>query len=99
MWLSGKFTNSSFKQQMIKRRIPALSEMNTLFLPVELQAIESEAFDGISAEAIIIPEGCTTIEPNAFTNCKKLFYVRVPTGIEIPSDAFEGSSNIVIDQQ
>ena len=99
MWLSGKFKDSSFTRQMIKSRIPALNEMNTMFLPAGLQSVESETFDGIAAEAIIIPDGCTTVAPGAFMNCKNLLYLRAPAGIEIPLDVFEGSPSLIIDQQ
>ena len=60
---------------------------------VELRAVpalETEAFDGITAEAVIISDGCTTIESGAFVNCANLIYVRIPAGTEVAEDAFEG---------
>ena len=72
--------------------------MNVPKLPSALKTIETEAFDGVLANAIIIPDECTTIEPRAFTNCKNLLYIRIPAGVEIPADAFVGSPNVAIDQ-
>ena len=65
---------------------------NVLELPTGLKAIEEEAFAGITARTVVIPEGCTSIGSRAFADCGSLKYVVIPdsvTGIE--GDAFEGS--------
>jgi hypothetical protein len=76
-----------------------LENLRVLKLPASLKAIEKEAFEGIAAEAIMIPETCTAIKPRAFVNCQNLLYVRIPAGVEIPTDAFTGCPHVVIDQR
>ena len=94
------FENPAFEiQSKTDLIIPALGNMNVLKLPAFLKTIETEAFEGIAAEAIIVSDRCTAIEPKAFINCKNLLYIRIPTGIEIPKDAFTGCPNVVIDQR
>ena len=97
---SKAFENPAFTVQSNENySIPALKDMNVLKLPAFLTTIETEAFDGIAAEAVIIPDGCITIEPRAFVDCENLLYVRVPAGVEIPEDAFSGCPYVMIDQR
>ena len=96
--VSNAFTNPAFEiRSKSDLTIPALEEMNALYLPAFLTTVETEAFDHIAAEAIIIPDECTTIAPRAFVNCGNLLYVSVPAGAEIPRDAFAGCPKVVID--
>ena len=98
--VSKEFENTAFTTQRKENLvIGALNSLNVLKLPAFLKTIETEAFENIAAEAIIIPNECTTIEPKAFINCKNLLYIRIPAGIEIPDDAFDGCPNVVIDQR
>ena len=67
-------------------------------LPVDLKAIEDEAFRGLALEAVIIPDGCESIGNYAFADCLNLIYVRIPTSVtSIADDAFDGCPNVVID--
>ena len=72
----------------------------TLNLPAGLAVIGEEAFMGDeSLEAVIVPEGCQSIEARAFANCPNLIYVRIPASVEsIADDAFEGSNQVRIDR-
>ena len=98
--VSNEFKNTAFTIQKKENLvIRALNSLNVLKLPAFLKTIETEAFENIAAEAIIIPSECMTIEPKAFINCKNLLYIRIPAGIEIPDDAFDGCPNVVIDQR
>ena len=98
--VSKEFENIAFTTQRKENLvIRALNSLNVLKLPAFLKTIETEAFENIAAEAIIIPNECTTIESKAFINCKNLLYIRIPAGIEIPDDAFDGCPNVVIDQR
>ena len=98
--VSKAFENTAFEIQIKSDlNIPALEDMSVLKLPAFLKTIETEAFEGIAAEAIIIPDGCTTIEPMAFINCRNLLYIRVPAGIELPENTFAGCPNVVVDQE
>lgn len=73
--------------------------VKTLMLPKDLTVIDEEAFAGADCEAIVIPSGCTSIGKNAFANCKKLKYVRIPESVgTIASDAFEGCGSYTVDR-
>ena len=79
--------------------IPALSEINVLRLPANLKEIEEEAFESLPCEAVIIPDGCTTIGSRAFAYCTNLMYVRIPASVtSIAEDAFEGCARVRIDR-
>ena len=52
--------------------------------------IEAEAFSGIAAEAVIIPEGCLTIGSKAFADCPNLKYAQIPANTSYAEDAFDG---------
>lgn len=77
----------------------AAKDMKTLRLPASLKAIRAEAFAGSPAEAVIIPEKCDVIDPEAFVNCRNLIYVRVPAGVTIPDGAFMDSPGVMIDRK
>ena len=98
---SDEFINSAFAAQYtIIRTIPPLSTLNVLDLPDDLETIESEAFAGANCEAVLVPDGCTTIGSKAFANCEDLFYVLIPESVtNIAEDAFEGSPQVIIDRE
>lgn len=63
-----------------------------LQMPTDIERIESEAFCGSTAEAVVIPEGCVSIDARAFADMPSLHYVVLPESVtEIAEDAFEGS--------
>lgn len=69
----------------------------TLTLPVGLNVIDSEAFSGIRAVIVEIPDGVTKINSKAFSDCRHLGVVRIPDSVTfIASDAFSGSTGVVI---
>ena len=51
-------------------------------LPADLKAIESDAFSGISARFVWIPDGVKSIGDNAFAECPNLEYVYLPYSCE-----------------
>lgn len=66
---------------------------NVLELPTGLKAIEEEAFAGISARTVVIPDGCTSIGSRAFADCGSLKYVVIPDSVtSIAENAFAGSN-------
>ena len=70
---------------------------NRLKLPKNLRAIEEQAFEGVSAEIIEIPEGCASIGAKAFLNCEKLVKLYIPASVNnIAFNAFNGCDNLVI---
>ena len=57
-------------------RDAAFENASKLVLPGSLQRIESEAFAGAAADAVIIPEGVTEIGDRAFANSRiKMVYI------------------------
>lgn len=71
--------------------------VNKLTLPADLTEIGEEAFKGVSAVIIEIPEGVTTIGARAFSNCQELMQVYLPNSVtSIAEDAFAGCRNVSI---
>ena len=65
-------------------------------LPAAIQAIEANAFEGIAATVVDIPDGCTSIGNYAFANCPNLTQIRIPVSvITIGTDIFNGCTNTV----
>jgi hypothetical protein len=78
--------------------IPALNNMAVLNLPSGLEIIGEEAFAGIVSEAVIIPDNCREIGPNAFADCANLRYVYIPKSvIRIADNAFDGCAKVILD--
>ena len=71
------------------------SDRRVLDLPANLATIEANAFEGTSAETVILPEGCTFIGARAFAGCRDLEDVYIPTTLtSIAADAFANSPNV-----
>lgn len=71
---------------------------STLKLPSSLTVIKEEAFAGIAAVTVVIPDSCERIESNAFANCPSLKYIIVPanSSVDIAEDAFGGKDVTII---
>ena len=93
-----EFTKYGFEVQTKTIEIPALKDLSVVSLPGMVKAIEDEAFENLACEAIIIPNGCDSIGNYAFRNCKNLKYIRIPANVDIPSNAFEGCKDVVVDR-
>lgn len=100
-WVSNAFTNDVFTiQHAPGGTIPSLGTLSVLRLPANLTVIEEEAFTGLSCQAVILPEGCTTIGSGAFASCTELLYVLIPESVtSIASDAFDGCDLVVVDRR
>ena len=59
-------------------------------LPTGTLEIQSEAFAGIAAAVVYIPDGCGSIGAGAFRDCPNLRQVRIPAGCTIGENAFAG---------
>ena len=83
----------------IDRKTLLLDNMITLTLPSSISIIEEEAFANLACQAIIIPEGCTSIGERAFAGCVNLIYVKIPASVaSYPDNAFAGcNENLIID--
>ena len=97
---SASFANCAFVDAIRKLEdIPSLGAMSVLRLPAMLSAIETEAFEGAAFEAVIVPDGCTSIGSRAFASCPNLIYVKISASVtSIADDAFEGSDQVRIDR-
>ena len=99
-WVSDSFLNPAFSIQTKENcSIPALNALDLLQLPNSVRVIEAEAFDSITAEAVIINQNCERIEAQAFANCSNLIYAFVPENVELNDDAFSGCSLVIIDRK
>ena len=65
------------------------SRTHDLILPASITAIEEEAFEGISATVVYVPDGCLYIGKKAFMN-SSVYRVFVPADCELAEDVFEG---------
>ncbi len=96
--VSKEFENDAFSIQKKENLvISALEDLDVLYLPAAMKTIETGAFDGISAEAVIIMDECTLIEQNAFVNCKNLFYFSIPADLEITDNTIFDNPTMIID--
>ena len=69
------------------------TSMDVLTLPAGLTRIEDEAFCGIRAQVVVVPDGCLSIGHRAFADCAALRYVVLPaTSVEIAEDAFDADA-------
>ena len=63
-------------------------------LPAYLSEIEDEAFEGIGAQMVVIPDGVTSIGSHAFAYCPNLVAVVIPDSVtNIDANAFDGCRN------
>ena len=65
-------------------------------LPTGTLGIQSEAFVGIAATVVYIPNSCRSIGAAAFRDCPNLRQIRIPAGCTIGEDAFAGDFGLRI---
>lgn len=98
-YTSASFQNPSFSTQSRSGIIPALNTMDVLRLPADLTNIETEALSKLACQAVIVPRSCASIGSRAFAQNSSLLYVRIPNTCAVASDAFEGCSNVIVDNR
>lgn len=70
---------------------------NTICLPSAVKEISDEAFTGVGAEYVEIPETATTIGHGAFSQSDALLFINLPDSLtSIAEDAFDGSDNVTV---
>ena len=57
-------------------------------LPAGLTEAEEEAFAGVRAAVVVIPDSCTAVGARAFRGCENLRMIRIPAGCTVGEDAF-----------
>ena len=67
-----------------------------LVLPASLRQVDEEAFRGIPARCVYIPDGCAVIGPRAFADCRSLRRIRIPAGCAVDASAFDGCSGFTV---
>ncbi len=67
----------------------------TFTLPTGTKSIGKNAFAGIKAEVVYVPDQCDKIEAYAFRNCTNLKKIRLPNDCEIDDTAFYGCTNLI----
>lgn len=65
-------------------------------LPAALTTVEAEAFEGIAASIVDVPESCTGIGDRAFRNCPNLTQIRIPAGCALGADVFDGCAMVIV---
>lgn len=66
-------------------------------LPAMVKTVDEEAFLGIGAELVILPDGVTAIGARAFAQCPNLAEIHIPSSVtSIADSAFDGSPNVAI---
>ena len=66
-------------------------------LPAAVKEIEEEAFAGVNATIIVIPNGCHTIGTRAFAGCVSLTRVVIPASVtSIAEDAFDSCGELTV---
>lgn len=61
-----------------------------------LTAVEAEAFEGIAAAAVEIPEGVRSIGERAFASCLKLRKICIPSGCTLGADVFKDCTLVYV---
>ena len=97
-YVSDAFENNAFEIQVKDGLISALNRLRVPRFPVNLTAIEAEAFENTPFQAILIPDTVTSIGSRAFADCKELLYVYIPANVtSLAEDAFADCPNVLLD--
>lgn len=76
-------------------KVQVVTGLKGLTLPTSLTEIEDDAFSGIEAEYVVIPDTVTGIGTGAFADNKALQFVNIPDSLTPGSDAFAGDDALV----
>lgn len=93
---------STAQTYAFERRIPyetirAVRIDPDFVLPAALTVIDDEAFEGISATAVSLPETVASIGDKAFASCDKLRQISIPVATaDISDTAFQNTSGLII---
>ena len=65
-------------------------------IPSGTRTIGDNAFEGIAATVVEIPENCTSIGNEAFRYCTQLTMIRIPAGCMLGTDVFDGCTKVYV---
>lgn len=65
-------------------------------LPTSLTEVKEEAFEGIAASVVDVPEDCSSIGDYAFRNCLSLTQIRIPADCRMGRDVFDGCTLVYV---
>ena len=75
----------------------AVAEHAALVLPALLTDIEAEAFAGIGAQCVYIPDSAQSIGDHAFAGCGQLREIHIPAAVtSIADNALEGCVGVTV---
>lgn len=75
--------------------VTVLSGLNGMTLPANLTIIEDEAFEGGSAQYVVLPAGTSSIGKRAFADNTGLLLIKIPKGAALDPTALAGSTSVV----
>lgn len=91
-----KVKGTALRDDLVAKQILSATS-SQLHLPASIKSIEDEALMGTNTQAIIIPEGCTSIGASAFANSSALSVVVIPASIRmIDNSAFENCDDVTL---
>ncbi len=89
--------NGVYGSNAMTWRFESAGSAEELALPLGLKQIKAEAFAGIAAKVVRVPQGCTTIGSGAFRDCPNLTTIYIPASVtSIADNAFQNSPNVKI---
>lgn len=93
-----QFTSDLFSTYVLVKGEAELDPANLtkLTLPASLKRVEESAFEGIAAQAVIVPQGCEYIGSKAFKDCPNLVYIEYYEGTEVADDAFAECNSLQV---
>ena len=65
-------------------------------LPAALTTVEEEAFEGIAASVVDVPESCVSIGDRAFKDCPNLTQIHIPANCVLSADVFDGCTMVYV---
>lgn len=82
---------------LIKCEVLENTDVDVLILPAAIKEIEEEAFYGIHAKSVKLPDGLTAIRKRAFAGSSTLKDVYIPTSVILfEEEIFKDSPNVII---
>lgn len=92
---NGTFTMPALDVEVVAVIAPVFGDPDFV-IPQNTTRIEANAFEGIAATVVEIPEFCTFIGDGAFRDCTQLNRIRIPADCELGTDVFDGCTKVYV---